>query len=348
MRLVYWSISTIIFLILVYFLVKLTPVYGAVFSFLLKLFAPFIISCLIAFLLYPIIKQLHNWHIPKWLAILVIYLFFFGGTSYLIYRIYPMIIMQLRDLNDQLPVLMRSYSDLIYRVYESTAFLPETVHEKIDQIIYGLEQYVGGVLTAIFDMAANVVDIVIFLTVIPVIVFYLLKDYESIKSYGMNLISEKHRQPVREVLSAMNESLGQYIRGLFFVSLFVSVTTFIAFHLLDIKYALLLAIIMGLTNIIPYFGPIIGAVPALFIAATMSTKVVIALLISLFVIQLIESNLVSPYIMGKSIQIHPIVIIFALLLGGQLGGVIGMIVVVPVLTVLRAIMPPLLKLRHNR
>ena len=86
---------------------------------------------------------------------------------------------------------------------------------------------------------------------------------------------------------------------------------------------------MGITNLIPYFGPIIGAAPAVLIAFTVSTKLVFFVILSVFAIQLIESNLLSPYIVGKSISIHPAAIIFALLLGGQLFGVIGMIIAVP-------------------
>ncbi|MUV39543.1 UPF0118 membrane protein YrrI [Lentibacillus sp. JNUCC-1] len=345
-RLIYWGIGMIIFLVVLFFFVKLTPVYGAVFSFLLKLLSPFVASCLIAYLLYPIIEKLSDWHIPKWLAILLIYLLFFGSVSYLIYLGYPMMVTQLRELNEQLPDMVDSYSVFIYDLYESTSFLPETVHDQIDQVISNLEAYIEGIVTAVFDLFTKVFDIIIFLTVIPVLVFYLLKDYQMIKAYGISKIPGKYRESARIVLKGIDQSLGNYIRGLFFVSLFVSLTSYIVFRLLDLQFALLLAIILGLTNIIPYFGPIIGAVPVVAIAATMSGKVVLIVLIALFLIQLVESNLVSPYVMGKSVRLHPIAIIFALLLGGQLGGILGMIVFVPVVTILREVIPPLLKLRE--
>src|SRR5690606_18077961 len=109
--------------------------------------------------------------------------------------------------------------------------------------------------------------------------------------------------------------LGDYIRGQLIVCLFVSLTAFLVFNFLNIDYALLLAILMGITNIIPYFGPIIGAVPVIVIAftTTNSVKLVLFALIGIFVIQIIEGNLLSPYIVGKSVAIHPIAIIFALL-----------------------------------
>src|SRR5699024_10845395 len=130
---------------------------------------------------------------------------------------------------------------------------------------------------------------------------------------------------VLHIVQGIDESLGNYIRGQLLVSLFVGIVTYLVFEFLDINYSLLLAIIMGLTNIIPYFGPIIGAVPAVAVAATISEKTVVFVLLSVFVIQLIESNLISPYVVGKSIAIHPVAIIFVLLVGRSLAGVVGMI-----------------------
>lgn len=142
---------------------------------------------------------------------------------------------------------------------------------------------------------------------------------------------------VEQLVIVIDKSLGGYIRGQLLVSAFVSLLTLIVFHLLGVKYALLLAIIMGLTNIIPYFGPIIGAAPAVAITITTSTKLTIFVIVAVFVIQLIESNFISPYIVGKTMNIHPIAIIFALLLGGKVYGIVGMIIAVPALTILKEV-----------
>src|SRR5699024_6347513 len=127
----------------------------------------------------------------------------------------------------------------------------ETTLEKI------LEKLLGGF--------TKIIDLIVFITVIPVLVFYLLKDFDQIKAFFRKMAPKKYRHDTSEVLHAINDRLGNYIRGQLLVCTFVSLASLIAFHLLGIKYALLLAIIMGVTNIIPYFGPIIGAVPAVAI-----------------------------------------------------------------------------------
>ncbi|MBP1968755.1 putative PurR-regulated permease PerM [Virgibacillus natechei] len=345
--LLYWLIIGIFVFLFLYLLVILFPLYGSLVSFVMQLLSPFLVSCLIAYLLYPVIKKLNSYNIPRSLAILMIYILFFGGAAYLIYRVYPVVMHQLHDLNEQLPVLIRMYESLIYQIYEYTSFLPETVHDKIDQLITRVEVGLENILDKLVGGFTRVFDMIVFLTVIPVLVFYFMKDYNSIKSYFKRFIPKKYQVQVSKLVYSIDESLGFYIRGQLIVSFFVSLASWIAFQYLDIKYALLLAIIMGLTNIIPYFGPIIGAIPVVGITLATSGELVIFVLIAIFAIQIMEGNLLSPYIVGKSINIHPIAIIFALLLGGQLFGVIGMIVAVPLLTIMNVITKHVMAIRQR-
>lgn len=346
-NIIYWLFTGIIVFVFIFLLVKLFPYYGALFSFSWQLLAPFIIACFIAYLLYPVIKKIHSYQIPKGLAILLIYLLFFGGIAFLSYRFYPRIVLQLSDLNEHLPQLIQMYETTIFQVYESTSFLPETVHDKMDELISSIEKNLDTLTGKLIGGLTKIFDMIVFITVLPVLVFYFLKDFEEIKQYFLKFIPEKYRPICWNIVQGIDESLGNYIRGQLLVSLFVSLVTYLTFELLNIEYSLLLAIIMGLTNIIPYFGPIIGAVPAVAIAATMSSKTVIFVLIAVFVIQLIESNLIAPYIVGRSIAIHPIAIIFALLLGGNLAGITGMILAVPLLTMSREVVLRILAVRHE-
>ncbi|WP_010531081.1 AI-2E family transporter [Lentibacillus jeotgali] len=343
----FWIITGIFSFLFIYLLVKLFPVYDAVFSFLWHLLLPFLIAVLIAYLLYPIIQKMHKHGLPKSLAILLIYMLFFGGAGYLIYRIYPAVIEQTSDLQEQLPQMIEMYRNIIYSLYEYTSFLPETVHDRMDGLISEAETYIEDLLTDLVRSFTKIFDMIIVITVIPVLVFYILKDFETIKKYVKKWIPWKYHERTRILCQSIDEGLGSYIRGQLIVCLFVGVTAFALFKFLDIPYALLLAIIMGLTNIIPYFGPIIGAIPAVAITATISGKLVLFVLAGIFAIQVIDGNLLSPYIVGKSINIHPIAIIFALLLGGQLSGVIGMILAVPVLAVLNVVISHTISVRKN-
>lgn len=345
LHILYWLLITLLIFLTIYLLVKLYSFYGVVISFLGKIFLPFLISCLIAYLLYPITLKIHAQRIHKGLAVIIIYVVFFGGIAFLVYNLYPITIYQLRELNEQLPQLVEMYESIIYQLYESTSFLPEAVHDKIDQLIYTIEYSVENMINKLIGGVTKLFDVIVVITVIPVLVFYFLKDYEKIKRYIKRFIPNQHRQHIGKLAHAIDESLGNYIRGQLIVCFFVGVTTWIVFELIGVNYSLVLAIIMGFTNIIPYFGPIIGLIPAVAIAVTKSTKLVVLVFISVLGIQIIESNFLSPIIVGKSINIHPVAIIFALLVGGQIGGVVGMVVAVPMLTIIKVVVQHLLVLR---
>lgn len=348
LKLLYCLLISILIFIFIFLLVKLFPFYGAVFSFLWKLFAPFIISCLIAYLLYPIIEKLRDHNINRTFAILFIYIIFFGGTIYLVYHVYPNAIAQLQDFSEHLPQLFTMYEEIINNLYVSTSFLPEVVHDKMDIFFTRMETSIEQVVERFVGGFTKIYELIVILTVIPVLVFYFLKDYNKIKTYIKKFIPIKYQQVSSELFHAIDHSLGSYIRGQLLISLSVSLMTWVIFQFLGMKYTILLAIIMGITNFIPYFGPIIGAVPAVAIALTISSKLVVFVLIAVLGVQLIENNLISPFIMGKSINIHPIAIIFALLLGGQLKGILGMLLAVPLLTILKDIITHIYRLRSVR
>lgn len=334
-KFLYWVITGIFVFLFVFLLVKLYPFYCAFFSFLWSVFSPFIIAGLIAYFLYPVVKKLHDLNCPRSIAIILIYLTFFGGGSYLIYRFYPAFVLQLRDFNEHLPELIKMYESFIYQIYASTSWLPETVHTKIDHVITGLESNLEAFIDKLIESFTKIFSLVLWLTVIPVLVFYFLKDYQTLKRSLIRLIPKRFLPDCKNLLQAMHNSLGAYIRGQLFVSFIVALVSYLLFRILGLNYPLLLGVIMGLTNIIPYFGPIIGSIPVVLIAITISGKMVIYALIGVLFIQIIEGNFLSPYIVGKSTQLHPVMIIFALLFGGQLGGIIGMIVAVPLLTVIK-------------
>lgn len=346
---VIYSLATILlFFLTVYVIVKLFPFYRQALQFLGKLLSPFIISALFAYLLYPIVKKIESYRVQRSLSILIIYLFFIGTISLFIFHSMPKISIQLRQLIEQLPNLIYTYEGLILSIYESTSLLPEALHDQIDGLLQSLEQRIDVVSSKILNSMAHLFDLIIIITVIPVLTFYFLKDFESIKNYTKKICPKKYHNWLRIIVRSINNGLGNYIRGQFIVCLFVALASWIALEIIGLNYAALLGIIMGLTNIIPYFGPLIGILPAIAIAITQSSKYVFLVIIAAFIVQMLENNLLSPFIVGKSVNIHPIGIIFALILGGQSFGVLGMIIAVPLLTIFKGTIQSFQTIRNNR
>ncbi|EKN64911.1 AI-2E family transporter [Schinkia azotoformans] len=336
----------IVFLCIFVFL-KLTPIWEPIYRIILTVFMPVLISGFITYLLLPIVEGLYNRGIPRTVAILGIYLLFFGGIGFGLYKLFPQIIKQLKDLSENLPYLMNTYRTWIEEIDFQTKNFPEEIHTRIEQGISGVETAVNQFISSIMTFLKGLLNSLVLIALIPLIVFYLLKDISLFKKAAWYMTPRKWRRAGMELLKDIDESLGNYIRGQLFVCIIIGVVASAALWIADMSYPLLLGSIIGVTNIIPYFGPIIGAVPTIIVASTISIKMVIIVAIIIGILQFLEGNILSPLIVGKSLRMHPVVIILALLAGEEIGGVIGLILAVPVLAILR-VMVTHLKLNFEK
>ncbi|ENQ3104121.1 AI-2E family transporter [Bacillus cereus] len=326
----------LIFLCLLVFL-KIKPLWAPILFVLKVAVTPFFIACFIAYLLHPLIEKLHEKGVPRTLAILLIYILFFGGLGYGVYKGTPAIITQLQEMNEQFPQFVNMYETWTDGVREQTENFPEFVNEKVKQIFAGIEGKIQALLNKVMSTARGILDSLLIIFLIPFIVFYILKDYGEFYHIFWKIVPEKWRKDGQQLAKEIDKSLGNYIRGQLFVCLILGGVSALAFWFIGMKYPLLLGIIVGVTDIIPYFGPILGAIPTLMIAATVSTNLVIKAGIALAILQFVESNILSPYIVGRSLRMHPVVIMLALLIGGEVGGLVGLLLSVPLLAILRTI-----------
>lgn len=320
-----------------FFFVKLFPLIRLISSFIVQILLPFIIAGLFGFLLYPIVDQLEKWKINKIFALFIIYFISFGILFIIGYRGIPFLYEELQDLSKSLPELIDNYEQLIYSIYESTAFLPEAVHDQFDMFIIELERMIEKRLEKLLHHLINLFDYLFTIVMIPVILFYLLKDYESLKRYTISHIPAKYKSKTIRFVKAIHNGLGSYLRGQLIVSTIVFTLTYIIYYLLDLKYAFALSIFIGIMNIIPYFGPVIGMIPALLIAFAESSHLVIFVILTTIGIQIVEGVFLSPYVMGKSVRLHPLVIIFVLFCSVKIGGFLIMLIAIPLVTIIRAV-----------
>ncbi|WP_062355598.1 AI-2E family transporter [Bacillus kwashiorkori] len=324
----------LLFIVLFIFF-KLQPYWQPILHILLSAIFPFVIAAFITYLLQPLVRGLHKNGLPKWLSVLIIYLLFFGGVGFLIYKGIPIFINQLNDLSKNTPLLINQYENWAVWIENKTNNWPIGIQEQIEHgfeaINNGIERFAEKTLKFVFAVFNSLFIIIL----IPFIAFYMIKDSDYLADFFWYIVPNKWRNETRRFIENVNESLGNYIRGQLMVCGLIGVVSSVLFWLIDLKYPLLLGFIVGATNVIPYFGPIIGAIPAVIIAATTSVKLVIFVIIIIFVLQFIEGNILSPLIVGKSLKMHPLLIMFSILLGGEVGGVIGLIVAVPIVAIIK-------------
>lgn len=316
-----------------YIFMKLKPIWGPIVSIALLVLTPFLLGAFITYLLHPIIETLHRYHIHRGIAIAVIYLLFFGGLGFAIYKGIPAVIAQVQELASNIPAFIKQYQSLLAK----TSNWPFDVDEKIEQLVNNLEETTNAFSENVLHYVMNALDFALIIALIPFISFYMLKDFNAIKRMCWYVTPKQWRRQGRAFLHDVDQSLGNYIRGQIFVCLAIGVISTLLFWLFGLNYPLLLGIIIGVTNVIPYFGPIFGALPAVIIAATMSVKMVLIVIIIIIVLQFVEGNILSPLIVGKSLHMHPLVIMLALLIGSEVAGIIGMIISIPILAIIKVI-----------
>ncbi|WEG14093.1 AI-2E family transporter [Pullulanibacillus sp. KACC 23026] len=331
-----------------WFVLKLWPYVMHLLAATLKLMSPFLVAFLIAYILHPMVKHLHRRGMPRALAILIIYLLFFGLSGYGIAKGVPLLLNQLSHLSEQVPALTQFYEEKVDHFYSATAHLPEQVHTHFNRFLLQAEETLNHWIGVIISSIQRLVTSIFTIFLIPFIVFYLLKDIEGLADWLKEHIPDRWQKPAKELLTDIDHSLGSYIRGQLIVCVAVGLAAFIGLWLFKIPYSGVLGFFVGITDIIPFFGAAIGAIPAVIVALTISMNKVFIVIAVITVVQSLEGNLFSPVIVGKSVHLHPILIMVSLVIGGEWGGILGMLVAIPVFVTLREILLFWLRERQKR
>jgi predicted PurR-regulated permease PerM len=338
-RALYLGTLTLVGLACVWLLWELRDVLRLIGSILSAVLTPFLISVIIAYLLNPLVHRLHRRGMPRGISILVIYILFFLLTAALLINAIPMIIDQMRELAEHLPQLLGQVDRWMDGFNEDKKrFLPEPVRKAVDSNLGGLEARVTAMITKILEGVGNTVEVAAGLFVIPFLVFYLLKDVKVMERAVIAFFPKDSRKEIIRLLHSVDEALGNYIRGQLMVAFVVGALAYIGYLIIDMPYGLLLAMIVAITNIIPYLGPFIGAAPAIVLALIYSPMLAVKVLVLNLIIQQLEGNLISPFLISRSLKLHPMLIIFALLLGGEMFGIAGLILGIPVVAVGKVIL----------
>jgi predicted PurR-regulated permease PerM len=173
---------------------------------------------------------------------------------------------------------------------------------------------------------------------VPFLAFYILKDFQLIEKTVLAIVPKEKRKQVITLLVDIDTALGNYIRGQLLVCMIIGILAYAGYWMIGMPYALLLACLVAIFNIIPYLGPFFGAAPAIILASTISLKMVLMVAVVNTVCQILEGNVISPQVVGRSLNMHPLLIIFALLVGGELAGVVGLILAVPCFAVIKVVL----------
>jgi len=321
-------VLAILALLALYMLILVRPLLSAVYDFLKAVLAPFLVAMIIAYVLNPVVSLLSERKVPRTAAVLLIYAIFVFSCAVIFVNVTPMFAGQVRELNEHVPELTMKAQSMIDHFNNNESF-PESVRKGIDRAISGIEKKIADRMAAFTNNIGAVINVLFLAMIVPFLAFYILKDMQVIERTVFRYVPRDKRQGMSRMLKEIDEALGSYIRGQLLVSVCIGVLAYIGYLLIGMPYPLLMAFFVALFDIIPYLGPYFGALPALVMAMTISWKMALLVAIVNTACQFLESNVISPQVVGRTMHVHPLTIIFVLLVGGELAGIVGLLLAVP-------------------
>jgi len=300
---------------------------------------PFVLAGVLAYLLNPLLKLLLKRGFSRVAALIFIYLVVFLSVAVAVGFLIPRVIIELGRLAEFLPGLFAQLQQMVLDFQEqyTQVQMPQAVRQAIDDAVLSIQSQALGLIGRTAQSILGVFSAFFGLIIAPILSFYLLKDVHGLRLGVQRLIPAADRESTFKLLGDVDKVLSGFVRGQLTVALLVGSLVAVALTFLQIRFAVILGIFAGITNIIPYFGPILGAIPILAVAATMSYMDVLRALIAVVVIQQLESQVISPRVIGRSVGLHPLAVVFALLVGLELYGILGMIIAVPIAGIIRVL-----------
>lgn len=341
-KLMFWSLELLIIAALVYVSHKIDFMFTPLSTLFSTLFAPIVVAGILFYMLNPLVKLLMKLKIKRIWAILIVFLGVILILSIFIGMIIPSLVNQVSSLVKNLP----NYITEVEAWAEKTSKHPlldnvdlQDYWNKMNISVSSIVQTtVMGMSNSFGPLISSVASISVVVVTSPFILFYMMKDGDRLVPAIQKFLPEKREDEVTELLYKMSDTISSYISGQALECLSVGFLTMVGYYIIGLhQYAILFGTIAGITNVIPYLGPYLGLAPAVLVTVFADPFKAILACVVVIIVQQIDGNIIYPHIIGKKLEIHPITIIFILLVAGNLAGLTGMILGVPFYAVAKTV-----------
>lgn len=339
---IYILLIVILLGIAIYLYTEISYIFTPINTIISSIITPIIVAYVFYYMLNPLVNFFSK-KISRFSASLLAIFVGIITVLIVIIGVVPIIVEQTQNLITAMPRYveivkgyLEEYSDNAYVQvvveYVNTNLNASKISERLITIATSVAQ---GIVSSISSTASVLVTM-------PFVLFFLLKDASKFNKFVISLLPKKLEKPVAETIDEIDDKVGSYIQGQMLVSLCIGVMLFIGYNVIGLHYGFSLATIAAFLSIVPYLGPVIAITPAMLVAASTSWIMVVKMLIVWGVVQFLEGNIISPNIMGRSMNMHPLTVIFVILIGVNISGVVGAILGIPVYSILKVLISKLL------
>ncbi|HFI0571921.1 AI-2E family transporter [Streptococcus suis] len=329
---------------LVTLLISLTILVFTKISFLLKpigsfveiILLPMLLTGLLYYLLNPIVDWLEKRKVSRTIGISIVFvligLLLVWGLAVAIPNIQEQVVSFVQNLPANIQKLELQLTSLLqdkrFEQFRPTAL--QVINQVNDQIISFAQRFSSSAVNWASHLISTASQIIVAVLIMPFILFYLLRDGKGLNAYITQYLPTKWRAPIGTVLSDVNSQLSNYVRGQVTVAMIVALMFSIMFSIIGLSYPVTLGILAGFLNLIPYLGSFLAMIPAVILGLIAGPFMLVKVLIVFMIEQTVEGRFVTPLIIGSSLNIHPITILFVLLTSGQMFGVLGVLLGIPI------------------
>ena len=325
-------VTLVLCLVCLFLITKVLPYFVPFLNVILSALIPFILAFVITYVLEPAVEFLEKkLNFKRMSAFMIVYFVVMFVFIAMVLALIPEVVNQ---FNSMISFIINHQGEIQLKVSKYI----EHSHINISEIVYKLKEWFFRYIFSRLNSGISLIKAffsIVFMT--PIFLFLLMKDYRSLKMKLKLRILEADRRDTIIIMRNIDVVLGKYVKGKLIDCFLVGTLVYIIFSILGLKFALLFLFIIGVTNLIPYVGPVIGAIPACLFALLQSFNIFIGVLIAIVFIQTLESVFLVPYITSKTVEIHEITTLLVLLIGGSLFGIIGALLAIPVYLVIKVI-----------
>lgn len=327
------GVGILLSILIIKYFMEISFIFAPVVIIIKAIILPLLLGGVLYYMTEPIQRFLESRKVPRWGSILIILASLVAVLWIFIAIIGPPVTNQVNKLVEDAPSLVKEFNQVKDELLAQKDDLPENLQNSIDSAANSLQSIAVKFGKWVVQFLQSFFQAMFLLILVPFFFIFMLKDHEKFAPIIYNLFSGVRREWIKKTMSDIDNVLRSYIQGQFLISAILASLIFIGYMILDLKYALLLAIFALFMNLVPFIGPWIAVTPALVIAYLQEPKLVIGVAIVTLVAQQIDSNLITPNVMGKSLDIHPLTVITIILAAGNIAGFVGIIVGVPVYAV---------------
>ena len=304
------------------------------------------LAVILAAAITPLIEWLSKKKIPRVAGIILIYAVMAGIIALAIGVLVPPMANQIAQLQSNLPQYFETLSKFFEKV--QTPQIKEGILGGLQSSVETLGIQLSKAAGGLYQAVANIFTAILTTLIIIVLSIYFTLQKDALEKFVKSVTPFKYQAYVLSLLDRIQRKMGNWLRGQVALCLAIGVTCFIGLSILRVNYALALGAFAGITEIIPYLGPIIGAIPAVILAFTQAPWLGIAVIILYIVVQQLENHILVPNIMGKAVGLNPIVVILIVLVGGKLAGILGAVIAVPIATAVWIFVKDLMEEREKK